>query len=71
MGEKKICHYRTTFITCPYCGYENTDSWEVFNEIEGYLHEYECGECEEVFPVHKHCEITYTSDKIQKELTDE
>jgi hypothetical protein len=32
-------------ITCPYCGYENEDSWEVQISDE----DYECGECNEKF----------------------
>ena len=65
MQEKGyIRHYRTPFITCPYCGYEDKDSWEVdFGDgLEGDI-DFGCGACGKQFRCSKHCEITYSTEK--------
>uniref|UniRef100_A0A6H1ZF29 Uncharacterized protein n=1 Tax=viral metagenome TaxID=1070528 RepID=A0A6H1ZF29_9ZZZZ len=63
-----IRHYKTTFIACPYCGYEDHDSWEVdFGGIEGTIENLECGDCGKSFRVSKYCEITYTTEKEQSD----
>lgn len=51
--------WHTEYITCPYCGYEDRDSWECVDEDD----EYECGMCGEVFEYVRNYEITYTSRK--------
>ena len=45
-------------ITCPWCGYEDPDSWEFEAE---YDEEYECLHCGKPFFVEKLVEVTYTS----------
>lgn len=35
------------FITCPYCGYQDRDSWE-YADMKGSC-DYECSKCEKVF----------------------
>lgn len=45
-------------ITCPWCGYEDPDSWEFEAE---YDEEYECSHCGNPFFVEKRVEVTYTS----------
>ena len=45
-------------ITCPWCGYEDPDSWEFGAE---YDEEYECSHCGKPFFVEKRVEVTYTS----------
>lgn len=47
-------------ITCPWCGYEDTDSWEFEGE---YDDAYECPECGKKFILEVHTEITYTSKR--------
>jgi len=47
-------------IKCPYCDWEDIDSWE-FNEDCG-LHT--CGCCEEEFYVERHVEVTYSTSRI-------
>ena len=45
-------------ITCPWCGYENPDSWEFESE---YDDAYECPSCGELFILERDVNITYTS----------
>lgn len=45
-------------ITCPWCGYEDPDSWELEDEYDG---EYECERCGKPFMLEKVVEVTYTS----------
>lgn len=47
-------------ITCPWCGYEDSDSWEFGGE---YDDEYECPECGKKFILEVYTEITYTSKR--------
>lgn len=47
-------------ITCPWCGYEDPDSWEFEGE---YDDAYECPECGKKFILEVHTEITYTSKR--------
>lgn len=51
--------WHTDYIICPYCGYENRDSWECDDEDD----EFECDVCGEVFEYERNYEITYTSRK--------
>lgn len=55
----------TQYITCPYCGHKDRDSWEVdFGPgIEGDT-TVECGSCSKEFFVSRHIEVTYFSRKI-------
>jgi len=51
----------TDDITCPNCGYENGDSWEV-SEDSG---EDTCGNCGCEFEFERHIEVTYsTTQKV-------
>jgi len=50
-------------IKCPYCDYEDNDSWE-FTDEEG---EYTCGECGEEFNVSRNIEVTYSTSRIDCE----
>lgn len=45
-------------ITCPWCGYEDPDSWEFEGECDD---EYECPSCGELFILERNVSITYTS----------
>ena len=46
----------TKNIICPYCGYEDKESWEY--EDEG---SWECENCENEFVVVRHIDITYST----------
>lgn len=62
------CEY-TKNITCPYCGDENIDSWEVGEDIyEGSLGKQICGNCDKEFIVRRDCDVTYVSEKIEDQL---
>lgn len=47
-------------IKCPYCDWEDRDSWE-FTEDEG---EQTCGKCEKEFNVTRNVDITYSTSRI-------
>ena len=51
-------------ITCPHCGHEYRDSWEVNfgSGIEGDT-ELECEECDKPFIASRHCTVTYSTQK--------
>ena len=57
-----IDHKNTRNIICPYCGYEDTDSWE----HEADRDEIECTECDETFKYEREITIDYTTKKINK-----
>lgn len=61
----------TRDITCPYCGYENNDSWEVFgpNDGDGDVTETSCGRCDKEFTVQLNVRVTYSTEK-KKEVQD-
>jgi transcription elongation factor Elf1 len=59
-------HKYETYIKCPYCNYEDEDSWE-FDEDEGT---YTCGSCEEEFNVTREIEVTYSTSMISCEEKD-
>lgn len=47
-------------ITCPYCGNEETDSWECdFGDEGDYDHI--CGECGNTFLYNRSVEVSYSS----------
>lgn len=45
-------------ISCPYCGYEDEDSWESYDDGED-LQEEKCKSCEAKFLKSVHTEITF------------
>ena len=47
-------------ITCPWCGYVDTDSWEFDGE---YDDAYECPSCGKPFILERIIDITYTSKR--------
>ena len=55
----------TDFITCPYCGYEDRDSWEVdFRNSE--CTEIECNNCGKEINVTKHISVSYSAYEPKK-----
>lgn len=56
-------HNNEKNITCPYCGWEDNDSWE-FDEDEGVV---TCGSCEKEFNVTRNIEVTYSTSRIECE----
>lgn len=52
----------TIHVTCPYCGTENMDSWEIVSqELEFDDEVVECGECGKDFYASRQCSITYST----------
>ena len=58
---KIIDHEYTQEITCPHCGREWTDSWEV-NADDG---EEECSNCEEKYSWTRQVSVTYSTEKMK------
>lgn len=55
----------THYITCPHCGYEDEDSWEVdFGNSE--CAEVECANCEKEMSVTRIVDISYTTKPKKK-----
>jgi transcription elongation factor Elf1 len=50
----------TDLITCPWCGHEEKDSWEISDG------EFECGECDKTYEVYHDVSITYSTAKVIK-----
>lgn len=48
----------TQEAVCPYCGAEQSDSWELEDNDEYY-----CDECENDYLITRHTEITYCTHK--------
>lgn len=50
----------TRYVTCPYCGYEDLNSWEI--ELgDGESQEYDCKKCEWNFCIEAEVIRTFTS----------
>lgn len=56
-------HKYESNIKCPYCDWEDKDSWE-FGQDNGIQ---TCGRCEEEFNVERQIEVTYTTSRIDCE----
>jgi len=56
----------TREAVCPYCGWENSDSWELRLDGDGDSTTIKCGECEKEFKVYLNLEVTYSTEKIEE-----
>jgi len=56
---------RNAEVVCPYCGYVDTDSWEIFeyDDVDGAKTEYTCNECEKEFVIILNVEYSFTSER--------
>lgn len=63
MSDKREPRY-TMLITCPYCGWEDQDTWECGMENDDER-VYECGKCEKEFDVE--CYVLRTFSSYAKE----
>ena len=61
-GEDPEEQYGTDNIICPYCGYENEDSWE-YNESDEH---YECHNCGSYFSYKREVSVNYYSSPVEK-----
>lgn len=61
-GEDPEEQYGTDNITCPYCGYEDEDSWEA-DESDDH---YECPNCGSYFSYEREVSVSYYSSPIEK-----
>jgi hypothetical protein len=61
---EKFDHEYTNNIVCPYCGYEDIDSWEVESGQED-LGLIECGNCEKEFYATRIISVEYSTEKAK------
>ncbi len=63
--SNKIDHEITSEIVCPYCGYEEGDSWEWQHFLELGECSGECGECGKEFYITMDVDVTYSTYKTK------
>ena len=63
-NNRMIKHEYTRNIVCPYCGYEDINSWEekLNEEFSGLI---ECGSCDKCFYVERHITVKYSTEKAR------
>lgn len=61
---KEIDHENTANIVCPYCGYEDMDSWEFKGDSDEEL-EHECDRCGETFLATRFISVSYYTRKTE------
>ena len=54
----------TDEIVCPWCGYEELDSWEAPDHDDESV----CEECGKVFAYEREIEVTYSSRRVEGDL---
>lgn len=54
-------YHNTDEVTCPYCGYEDTDSWELDDQED----ERDCPMCGGVFGYSREVTVSYYSEKVK------
>lgn len=59
----EINHTRTDLITCPWCGHEDRNSWELADGDECDYIECECGWCLKPFLASRHISVCYSTRK--------
>jgi len=65
--NEEIDYEYVSEITCPYCGYKNTDSWEMPDESDN---EY-CDNCGSEYSYCREVTVEYCSQKIKKGILQE
>ena len=58
------CEY-TDECVCPYCGHEQSDSWEIGTGSEEDGETY-CGSCGKDFAYSRHIRVTYSTEPIMQ-----
>lgn len=61
--KKEIDCFCTKEIVCPHCGYEFSDSYEVFRDGDEWVEGLECEECGKEFNVGVEYTVDYSSYK--------
>ncbi len=65
--NNEIEAWKTYEVTCPYCNFEYSDSWEFSMRHDGDATEMECEGCGKNFHVRLDVERSYTSSGLCKE----
>jgi transcription elongation factor Elf1 len=54
---------------CPHCGHKQLNAWELFTDMEEDV-EMDCGECDKPFICSRQVEVSYSTDKIDEDYSD-
>lgn len=60
--------YGADVVTCPWCGYEHHDGWELFDRHDSA--ETTCNGCERDFEVDRDVSVSYTSSRAECDMED-
>lgn len=63
IADEGMSHSNESEIKCPYCDWEDTDSWEFGGEPEEEL-ERICGDCEKKFLATRNIEVSYSTIRM-------
>lgn len=59
---------RNNNAVCPYCGYEQSDTWELFGDKgDAFICVLSCDKCGEEFEVTQNIDISYTTKKKEED----
>ncbi len=65
MEPEEIDCTDTQQITCPYCGWEDNDSWDHFGlKDDGDVDDLECGRCEKTLEAALSISISYSTSPL-------
>ena len=64
-GICDIDHEYASAITCPYCGYKFTDSYEYFPDELEWCEDLKCLSCDKLFTVDRTVTIEYSTCKME------
>lgn len=59
--ENKFDTESTSVVTCPWCGYEDLNSWEIDDSYDNTIQE--CGRCSKEFRLWVDIDVTYSTAK--------
>jgi transcription elongation factor Elf1 len=62
MAKQEIETSGTYQIICPYCGCEQSNSWEVSPDKNDFS--YDCEECDKTFQVSREVLVSFTTSKL-------
>jgi len=72
VAKATIAHEFTMNITCPWCGHENSDSWEVdFGSGTSEIARLDCAKCEKIFLATRLVTVDYSTERIEDDEDEE
>lgn len=65
MNDERLDLWHTDYAKCPYCGFEDYDSWELSRDIDDCDGVTGCPNCGKEYGVMRNIEITYTTWELK------